>query len=96
MPLVFGSKSNAIPSDIVVVASGEKNGDYTLKLPFLGKITEQEFRVNFNWDITSPIIKITIAPFDPIATAIADRLNLKEGEQYKVTLEWWTIYIRLL
>ena len=96
MPLIFGIKTNTIPDNIQVVASKDKKGIFILKLPFLEKVTKQDFEVRENWDISSETIIITLAPFDIIAIGIANRLNLKEGEKYKVTIEWWTVHIRLL
>ena len=96
MPLVFGSKSNTIPDKIKVTASKNKKGIYVLELPYFDSISEQDFEVNDNWDITSDIVVIKFAQFDAMADILAKTLNLKEGEKYKVTLEWWTMHIRLL
>ena len=96
MPLVFGSKSNTIPDKIKVTASKNKKGIYVLELPYFDSISEQDFEVNDNWDITSDIVVIKFAQFDAMADILAKTLNLKEGEKYKVTLEWWTMHIRIL
>ena len=87
MPLIFGTKSNKVPDDVLVTPSKHKKGTYVLHLPHLSKITRQEFEVDASGNIVSDVIEISITPLDFMATVIASKLNLTEGERYKVTIE---------